>query len=588
MFRKKASKLIPHEPDLPKLPTDFIEWTHVARPIVEGRKRTFLAFPFWIDIYKDQANRKFVLAGRQVFKSTYLADLLAYVATTMPGTTVVYVTYDEPSLSGFSNQKFRIGTLEQNPLLILYVRGGGVGRISEVGFVNNSRVYLTTDQGGFTHVEGKSPQIVVLDEAQYLELEKLPKLTESMSMTKGKLIIVGIGGEGGSELERLWLDTDQREWVYDDPNWRDKLRFEKGKGLIIDNYLKEVLKGRWIVKGKENPLFHGYHIPQYIFPTTPLTIQDAIEKYEVDPSYSIEWKQKNYPQSILKTHVYGTFYKATRRPVTREMVLNCMTPYRMYGLLTPNEIAELKDLYKDRIKISMGVDFGSGVSASSTVISILIEWKMTKGHPSRYQLAFIDKRPAENQLDQAEYINRIFKESKCDIGIGDLGYGVNQVKLIQDGGTNRLTGNHFSGVGSYRFIGCRTIGDETKPLQTFDKKIDEHGEETGRISIDKTSKIQEFIDMLEIFVTHPLYPENENLRRPRLMIPYKDEYKVDWLVKDFTDITRKDLEEIEDVAIVDPRQHAKKTYNHPRDSVMAIIYAVVGLEKDMEYHWVKV
>lgn len=236
----------------------------------------------------------------------------------------------------------------------------------------------------------------------------------------------------------------------------------------------------------------------------------------------------------------------------------------------------------------MGVDFGSGISASSTVISILIEWKMRHNHPSRYQLAFIDKRPAENQMDQAEYINQIFKEAKCDIGVGDLGYGANQVNLIQEGGHNRQTGNQFSGVGSYKFIGCRTIGDETKPLQTFDDKIDEHGKESGRISIDKTSKIQEFIDMLEFFITHPKYPTNEKIRRPRLMIPYKEEHRVDWLIKDFTDITRKDLEEVEDVAVVDPRQRARKEFNHPKDSVMSIIYAVVGLEKEMEYHWVKV
>src|SRR3989304_5068370 len=236
MYRKKASRLIPHEPDLPKLPINILDWIKSARPMVEGRLRTFLSFPFWIDIYKDYANRILVMAGRQVFKSTWLTDVLAHGATTNAGATYVYVTHDELSLSGFSNQKFRISTLEQNPLLKLFVKGVGIGKISEVGFVNNSRVYLTTDQGGYIHVEGKSPQEVLLDEVQYQELEKLPKLNESMSQTKGKLKMVGIGGEGGSELERLWLETDQREWAYDDPNWRDKLRFEKGKGLIIDDY----------------------------------------------------------------------------------------------------------------------------------------------------------------------------------------------------------------------------------------------------------------------------------------------------------------------------------------------------------------
>ena len=237
MFRKKASQLIPSEPNLPVLPKNIIEWMNKARPIVEGNKRSFLAFPFWKEIYSDKSNRIFLLAGRQVFKSTWLTDVLAHSATTNPGVTLVYVTHDELSLSGFSNQKFRIGTLEQNPLLKLFVRGGGIGKISEIGFQNNSRIYLTTDNGGYVHVEGKSPSEILLDEIQYHQLEFLPKLLESMSATKGKLKMVGIGGEGGSEEERLWLQTDQRNWQYDDPNWREKLRFTPGIGLEIGDYL---------------------------------------------------------------------------------------------------------------------------------------------------------------------------------------------------------------------------------------------------------------------------------------------------------------------------------------------------------------
>ncbi|MBI1828260.1 MAG: hypothetical protein HY222_04015 [Thaumarchaeota archaeon] len=123
---------------------------------------------------------------------------------------------------------------------------------------------------------------------------------------------------------------------------------------------------------------------------------------------------------------------------------------------------EFKDLYQDRIKVSMGVDFGSG-SPSDTVVAILIEWKLRDGQ-KRLHLAYLEKRPAENQLDQAEYLCNLFKAYRCDIGIGDLGYGAIPVKIIQDGGSNRLTGDQFSGVGSDKFIGCRTISDETKPL----------------------------------------------------------------------------------------------------------------------------
>ena len=77
----------------------------------------------------------------------------------------------------------------------------------------------------------------------------------------------------------------------------------------------------------------------------------------------------------------------------------------------------------------MGVDFGSGIS-SVTAIAILIWWRKS----DRFQLVHIEKRPQENQLKQAEHIVNLFREYSCDIGVGDLGYGANQVKLIQDGG----------------------------------------------------------------------------------------------------------------------------------------------------------
>jgi len=255
-----------------------------------------------------------------------------------------------------------------------------------------------------------------------------------------------------------------------------------------------------------------------------------------------------------------------------------MKPYRYISMLTPMEIAKLKDMWGDKIKISLGVDFGSG-SPSQTVITILIKWTVKqpttkRREVARYQMALLDVRPSENQLDQAEYITKLFRKCKCDIGIGDLGYGANQIKIIQDGGANRKTGVLFDGVGSNMFYGCRTISDETKPLLEFGKRVDEHGEVRESVSIDKTQTIQEFVDFLEDMAHHPAYPTNEDAQRPRLMIPYEDEEAVDFLVRDWTALTRQDLDPIEDKTDVDSRKRARKFFNHPKDSLMATIYAL--------------
>jgi len=117
---------------LPTLPTEPLKWIEEARPLVEGRPRSFLVAPFWIDIYRDNNPNKFIIGGRQIFKSTYTTDILAYETTAFPGSQVCYVTFDEISRSGFSRQKLQYGTFESNPILKQFPRNylGNVGEIS--------------------------------------------------------------------------------------------------------------------------------------------------------------------------------------------------------------------------------------------------------------------------------------------------------------------------------------------------------------------------------------------------------------------------------------------------------------------------
>ena len=581
---------------LPTLPTDPIEWIKEARPLVEGRPRTFLVAPFWEHIYQDPQNNKFIIGGRQIFKSTYTTDILAQEATSKQNVQVCYVTFDDINKSGFSRQKLQIGTFEGNPILAQFPRFGR-GNVGEISLKNGSTIYITTDHNQYKHVEGKSLSHVMLDEAQYQDIQHFDRVVMTLMQTHGKITVCGIGGESGSPYEELWRRTDQREWIYDDPNWRDRLQFGVVDGqqqLLVGDYLIEVLKGHWTQTSPTTSHWHGYHLPQEIFPTIPLTMDSAINQYGIDPQFSIEYQRKHSSQSMYLSHVVGGFYKAQRRPITVEMVQKCMKPYRYMKLLKTHEIAQIKEQYGNKVKISMGVDFGSG-NPSQTVISIMIKWIVSpteenRNNSDRYQLAFIDVRPAENQLDQAEYINKVFKDANCDIGVGDLGYGAIQVKLIQEGGSNRVTGKLFDGVSSSKFYGARSIGDDTKPLLEFAKKVDEHGEVRESIRLDKTNSIQEFVDFLDEVALHPVTPLNENTQRPRFMIPYHPDHEedVDFLIHDLTSLTRKDLDKMEKGEGIDPRQKARKEFNHPKDSLMSLIYAYQGMKIKQYWNYVSI
>ena len=601
--------------ELPKVPVDILDWIREIRPKAEGKKRVIM--PPWRDIYNDNFNNKFILGGRQIFKSTYTTDVLAHEATTKRNTQLVYVTYDDINKAGFSRQKLQIGTFDGSDVLKKFPRNR-LGNVGEISLKNNSTIYITTDHGQYHHVEGKSAAHIMLDEAQYQDMQYFDRIPLVMTITQGKVSVLGVGGESGSPYEQLWRDTDQRQWVFDNSEdyidsagvvfqgqgWRNDLIFgeikdedtEKTKwGLIADDRLMGIMSGRWRANEPQKSRdWHGFHIPQTIIPHIPLSTADATnpKMYNIDKKYAIEAKRQKMSPHLFTSHVMGGFYHAERRPITREMIDNLFYGNEGLKIMDPWEIADIKDQFGREVVITMGVDFGSG-NPSQTVISIMIEWilqpeTLTQDKISRYQLVHLEPRPAENQLDQAKYIAELFNECQCDIGVGDLGYGAIQVQQIQDGGTDRLTGHPFDGVGSSNFFGCRSIGDETKNVLQFNKKIDEHGEIREHLKIDKTTAIQEFIDLMGIMVDDPDDRYNMDKRKHKLMFPAEpySKQKIDFIYSDLTNLTRKDLTDKIDEDKPDGRQRARKQFNHPKDSLMAMIYSTKALEVRQGYNWV--
>ena len=413
----------------------------------------------------------------------------------------------------------------------------------------------------------------MLDEAQYQDVQFLTKALYALFQTHGRIYVLGIGGEAGSEYYKMWHKTDQREWVYQDKFWYEKIKRDSS-GLINndEDELKSILAGRWVAQKPENTQFRGYHLPQHIFPVIPRTIAEA-QLYNINPQFSIEFQQRYSPASYYTSHCLGEFYKAERRPITPEMVEACYVRY--LSLLKPLEVRNLKALYHNEIAILGGVDFGSSTSRPTTVASILIEWRKSR----RFQIAHIERIPqSDHPYDKARHIAELFADYGIDIGVGDIGHGQDMIPVIQSGGRDSRD-QKFQGLGKGRFHSCRTIGDETKPRQRFIQETDEVGTELGRFQIDKTTTLQTFCDFIGSYVAHPTRPDNK-WKRTQFMIPMAKEYECDWLLNELCALTRKDLEEDPDAAKEDPRQRAKKEFNHPPDAVMSLIYCMVASQNN--------
>ena len=532
------------------LPADNLKWIKQCRPYVGKFKRNFEWEPFWVDVYKDKSPNVVVVNGRQTFKSTFGTDIVGCYVTSHDNVEVTYVVDREDRVGAWSKQRFRKDTMLRNDLLSPFLMHGRAN-VSEINLTNNSVVYVRTDQDEYNNVQGMTNSLMVFDECQYQELQFRSTALYSMTMTKGQCYYLGIGGELGGEWNRLWEKSNQNEWIFDDVNWRDKLTFDDDGYLSNDNPA-EIVKGHWEPQKPENKNYTGYHMPQTIFARIPLTISDAVNLYKTRPENSIEYQKKYNPSSTVDAHVYGKFYKAMRRPITPDMVESCKSNI---PLLTAQQVKELKSIHKNDIMIFLGIDWGSGPAASSTVGAITIYWKKT----NRYQLVWLDINPCKTELEEPQFFIDRFKEYGVDFCVADFGYGKDKIQIMQKTLFQKIKG-------------CWTGGGILQEDIDYSKKSDMEGvKKKSHISVDKTQIIQNFIDMVGTTV------EVDGKQVSQLILPIMDDKMYFNLEVDFCDITRKDLDK-DNTQIVkeDPRQKAKKEFNHPKDVVMAIIYTMIG------------
>lgn len=542
---------------------NYLDWIDKYRPYVGKVKRTFDYEPFWVDVYKDKSPNILVTNGRQTFKSTFGTDIIGYYATTHDDVELTYVVDRQDRVSAWSKQRFRKDTMQKNSALKRFLPHGRAN-VQEINLTNNSVVYVRTDENEYNNVQGMTNELMIFDECQYQELQFRSTALYSMSQTKGQVYYLGIGGELGSEWNTMWEKSDQREWTFDDPNWRKKLKFDEF-GFLSNKDPSKIMKGKWIPQKPENYQYRGYHMPQTIFARIPLTIDDALKKYKTRPENSIEYQERYNPPNIVAAHVHGEFYKAMRRPITPAMVEACYDPN--LSLLSGEQVRNLKALNKGQLYVFAGNDWGSGKSnAGETIAIIVIYWKEI----NRFQIVHIEKRPQELTVDSAARFVKLFDDYSCDSWFSDMGFERDGVTTMQKGGYDTKS-NPIKGVG-LRVRGVYSQGDSrsAETLNKTDYDITEKSikSKSEHYSIQKTQIIDLSVGVLNKTVPNPKDPTSAVTQ---LIIPAADLTQIEFLAQEWSKLTRKDLNsDNEMVAEDDPRQVARKEYNHPADSLSAM------------------
>ena len=242
---------------------NLLQFSLYVRPTVAGLPNYLPLLPFQHQIYLDEHDWIQILWARQMWKSNYIAVRLALSMIRRAGAQVLYATYEPESLRVFST-KFRYELFNASPILRQFIRGSTLGSVTKMELMTDALAWLITHGHAFTHAEGKSTIDNAIDESQAIDWESYYKAQQSQSFTNGKFLAAGIGGDEDTPYHKMWLSTNQNEWIPDNTDtyidsagqefpgqgWRKHLQFDHKKK--IGNRL---VWGDYMIKDKIMELF---------------------------------------------------------------------------------------------------------------------------------------------------------------------------------------------------------------------------------------------------------------------------------------------------------------------------------------------
>lgn len=494
---------------------DLLTWTLNVRETVAGRPNYLKYYKPWHAIYEDTWAWIMLLIARQMWKSNYLMARMAYKMTMKPASTVLYGTYEDPSLIKFS-KKFRNQLWSATDKLRPWVKGSTIGNAQSVELVNESIAWLITHLGGFTHAEGESTDDQDWDEAQYLDWANYIQADQAQSFTRGSFVATGKGGDEDSEYHEMWKQTDQRKWKYskDDvyvdsagkefpgQGWRKNLQFGDD-GLVWGEYLTKdkILDGDWDITKPENSSQHGYTLSQYEAPWIALSKADAVNLYKQLPKRSIEGvlTDPNVTHGDFIKNIEAGFVRGERVPFPKQSLYDlCVSTLSMQHASEVDY--ELGDLY-------LGADWGGGGRTILWIYQVLNE---------EYPVFRLinAKRVETNDVhqqyqDAAEWIDAYSVKQ----AVVDAGGGTSQVQDLEtEFGTRCVKFSYLDRPG--------TPGPKDFNEQRVWRK-------ENRWAYDKTWLMERTRD----YINRPFMENTQKINR--IVLPGADMEEMDWIIEQF-------------------------------------------------------
>jgi hypothetical protein len=322
---------------------------------LDGAKFDFTGRGYLRQIYDSGHPHKLLKTGRQVEKSTMLANEFIVNSCIIPYFKTLYVSPSHDQTRQFSNAKLK-PWIEESPTIQRYFQTSQVSKqVFEKSFANGSIGFLRSAFLSADRTRGVSADCLNLDEIQDILTANIPVMLETLSHSKyGWKLFSGTPKTLDNPIEFYWQESSQCEWLvpctrHTPTHWN--FLDDRCIGLIgpICNKCGQPIdpqQGSWVAFSKNRDIM-GYRIAQLM---TPWFNNNPTKWKE------ILWKYEHYARGLFFNEVLGISYDAASKPVTRTELIACCS--------SKHPFKTSPDVYTRSLQVFAGVDWGEGSDGS--------------------------------------------------------------------------------------------------------------------------------------------------------------------------------------------------------------------------------
>lgn len=333
---------------------------------LNGSPFSFTGRDYLLPIYNSGLPRVLLKTGRQVEKSTLLANSLVVNSAVRPFFKSLYVSPSHSQTRQFSNEKLKTA-MEQSPFISRYLINHMVSsQVFEKGFANGSMIFMRSAFLTADRARGISSDLACIDELQDMLISNIPVILECLSHSRYKYQkFAGTPKSLENTIEQYWQYSSQCEWMVPCGckggeggrfwNFLDDKNIHKTKGVVCKRCGKklDVARGRWAAANAGSTLT-GFRIPQLMVPWIINRSEDWQE---------LVYKYETYPTAQFHNEVLGLSYDSSSKPITRAEVQACCDSKRRL----PSGLFDRAAVEDARGRMTfMGIDWGEGRDGGKT------------------------------------------------------------------------------------------------------------------------------------------------------------------------------------------------------------------------------